>query len=118
MGYAGTTKSIRQIADELNVGVLVEGSVQVVGGRLRVNVQLIDALTDEHIWAESYDRLLDDAFAIQRDIAQQIVAAMNAALGSSERKALAEVPTTIPRRTGSISRGGNTFTPGTCAPER
>jgi eukaryotic-like serine/threonine-protein kinase len=96
MGYAGTTKSIRQIADELNVGVLVEGSVQVVGGRLRVNVQLIDALTDEHMWAESYDRTLDDAFAIQRDIAQQIVAAMDAALGSSERKALAEVPTNSP----------------------
>jgi TolB-like protein len=96
MTYAGTTKSIRQIADELNVGVLVEGSVQVVGGRLRVNVQLINALTDEHIWAESYDRVLDDAFAIQRDVAQHIVAAMDAALGSSVRKALAEVPTNNP----------------------
>jgi eukaryotic-like serine/threonine-protein kinase len=96
MGYSGTTKSIGQIADELNVGLLVEGSVQVVGGRLRVNVQLINALTDEHMWADSYDRVLDDAFAIQRDIAQQIVAATNAALGSSERVAMAEVPTNNP----------------------
>ena len=96
MGYSGTTKSIRQIADELNVGLLVEGSVQVVGGRLRVNVQLINALTDEHMWADSYDRTLDDAFTIQRDIAHQIVAAMDAALGSSERVAMAVVATNNP----------------------
>jgi TolB-like protein/predicted Ser/Thr protein kinase len=70
MGYQGTTKPLRQIADELGVGSIVEGSVQVVNGRLRVNVQLIDAATDEHLWAERYDRTLDDAFAIQSEVAQ------------------------------------------------
>jgi TolB-like protein/Flp pilus assembly protein TadD len=93
MGYASTTKPIRQIAAELRVGTLVEGTVQVVGGRLRVNVQLIDAATDEHIWAESYDRTLDDAFGIQSDVAQRVVAAVGAALGSGERLAMTEMPT-------------------------
>lgn len=96
MGYAGTTKSIREIAEELRVGVLVEGSVQVVGGRLRVNAQLIDAATDEHLWAESYDRTLDDAFAIQSDIAQHVVAAVGAALGAAERELFAQAPTASP----------------------
>lgn len=92
-GYAETTKPIRQIAEELEVGALVEGSVQVVDGRLRVSVQLIDAATDEHLWAESYDRALDDAFAIQSDVAQRVVAAVGAALDSDERQAMAELPT-------------------------
>jgi eukaryotic-like serine/threonine-protein kinase len=94
MGYASTTKSIRQIAEELEVGVLVEGTVQVLGGRLRVNMQLIDAATDEHLWAESYDRTLDDAFAIQSDVAQQVVAAVGATLTGGTRLALGEAPTT------------------------
>jgi TolB-like protein/Flp pilus assembly protein TadD len=93
MGYAGTTKPIRQIAEELRVGALVEGSVQVVGERLRVNVQLIDAVSDEHLWAESYDRTLDDVFAIQSDVAQRVVAAVGAALESGERQALVVAPT-------------------------
>jgi TolB-like protein/DNA-binding SARP family transcriptional activator/Flp pilus assembly protein TadD len=94
MRYAGTTKSARQIARELAVGTLVEGSVQVVGDRLRVNVKLIDASTDEHRWAESYDRTLDDAFAIQSDIARRVVAAVGATLGAAAQRALAEAPTT------------------------
>jgi tetratricopeptide (TPR) repeat protein len=67
--------------------------VQVVGERLRVNVQLIDAARNEHLWAESYDRTLDDAFAIQSDIAQQVVAAVGARVGATERTALAAPPT-------------------------
>ena len=94
MGYAGTNlPPLRQIASELGVGSVVEGSVQVMGDRLRVNVQLIDATTDEHLWAESYDRTLDDAFAIQSDVAQRVVVAVGATLGSSEQQALAEAPT-------------------------
>src|SRR3989338_3476592 len=93
MGYAGTnTPPLRQIASELGVGSVVEGSVQVVGGRLRVNVQLIDAATDTHLWAEHYDRTLDDAFAIQSDVAQQIVAAVGAAVSDPERQGLAAGP--------------------------
>jgi len=93
MGYAGTTKSIKQIAQELEVGTLLEGSVQVLGDRLRVNVQLIDARADKHLWAESYDRTLDDAFAIQSDVAQQVVMAVGATLGGSEQQSLAEAHT-------------------------
>ncbi len=93
MGYSVTSKPLKAIATELGVGSVVEGSVQVVGGRLRVNVQLIDAATDEHLWAERYDRTLDDAFAIQSEVAQQIVAAVGAALTSAEQGRLAEVPT-------------------------
>jgi serine/threonine-protein kinase len=93
MGYAGTTKPVRVIAEELSVGTIVEASVQVMGDRLRVNVQLTDAATDEPLWAERYDRTLDDAFAVQSDIAQQIVAAVGATLGGTERTAIAEAPT-------------------------
>jgi TolB-like protein len=93
MGYQGTTKPLKQIADELGVGSVVEGSVQVVGGRLRVNVQLIDAATDEHLWAERYDRTLDDAFAIQSEVAQRIVAAVGATLTSAEQGRVSEAPT-------------------------
>jgi eukaryotic-like serine/threonine-protein kinase len=84
MSYVGTgNHPLRQIANQLRVGSLVEGSVQVVGGRLRVNVQLIDAATDANLWAERYDRTLDDAFAIQSDVAQRIVAAVGAALSGA-----------------------------------
>ena len=93
MGYEGTGTPLRQIASELGVGSVVEGSVQVVGDRLRVNVQLIDATTGAHLWAERYDRTLDDAFAIQSDVGKQIVAAVGAALSDPERQALAEAPT-------------------------
>jgi serine/threonine-protein kinase len=93
MEYATRTKPLREIADELSVGTIIEGSVQVVGERLRVNVQLIDAATDQHLWAERYDRTLDDAFAVQSEIAQQIVTAVGATLGGTERAAIAAAPT-------------------------
>ena len=93
MGYQGTSKPLRQIANELGVGSVVEGSVQVVGQRLRVNVQLIDAATDEHLWAESYDRTLDDAFAIESEVAQRIVEAVGAAFTSIEQRRLTAAPT-------------------------
>jgi TolB-like protein/Flp pilus assembly protein TadD len=93
MGYAGTMKPLKQIADELGVGTVVEGTVQVEGERLRVTVQLIDAATDEHLWAERYDRTLNDAFAIQSEVAQRIVAAVGTALTRAEQGRLAAVPT-------------------------
>ncbi len=96
MGYEGTRKPLKQIAAELGVGSIVEGSVQVAGNRLRVNVQLIDAATDEHLWAERYDRALDDAFAIQSDVARRIVEAVGARLVDDERIALTEAPTANP----------------------
>jgi eukaryotic-like serine/threonine-protein kinase len=93
MGYEGTKIPISQIGQELKVGSVVEGSVQVVGDRLRVNVQLIDAGTDAHLWAEHYDRRLDDAFAIQSEVAQQIVAAVGGALTGVEQGSLMAAPT-------------------------
>jgi TolB-like protein/Flp pilus assembly protein TadD len=93
MGYAGTTKPLREIAEELEVGALLEGSVQVVAGRLRVGVRLLDTSTAEPLWAETYDRTLDDAFAIQSDVAQRVVAAVGAALGGAERETLTQAPT-------------------------
>jgi serine/threonine-protein kinase len=91
--YAGSGKRLSEIGDELGVGSIVAASVQVVGDRLRVNVQLLDAATEAHLWADGYDRTLDDAFAIQSDVARQVVAAVGAALGASEQQALAEAPT-------------------------
>jgi serine/threonine protein kinase/tetratricopeptide (TPR) repeat protein len=93
MGYEGTKTPLRQIAQELGVGRVVEGSVQVVGDRLRVNVQLIDAATDAHLWAERYDRTLDDAFAIQSEVAERIVAAVGGALTNTEQSSLTAAPT-------------------------
>jgi TolB-like protein/tetratricopeptide (TPR) repeat protein len=93
MAYAGTTKPLREIGDELGVGSLVEGSVQVAGTQLRVNVQLIDAASQAHLWAERYDRPLSDAFSVQSDIAQRIVVAVGTKLTSAEAGALAVAPT-------------------------
>ena len=91
--YEGTTKRLSQVAEELAVGSIVEGSVQVVGNRLRVNVQLIDPRTEAHVWADTYDRTLDDAFAVQSDIAQRIVGAVGAQLTTAEAGAIAAAPT-------------------------
>ena len=94
MGYAGPkVPPLRQIAGELGVRSVVEGSVQVVGDRLRVNVRLIDAATGADVWGERYDRNLDDAFAIQSDVAQQIVAAVGGTLGGPELQRLTNAPT-------------------------
>jgi TolB-like protein/tetratricopeptide (TPR) repeat protein len=91
--YAGTTKRLSEIGDELGVGSIVEGSVQIAGNRLRVIVQLIDPVTEAHIWAETYDRTLDDAFAVQSDIARRIVAGVGARLTNAEAGAIATAPT-------------------------
>jgi len=96
MAYEGSEKSLQEIAGELGVGSVLEASVQAQGDRLRVNVQLLDAATGQHLWAERYDRTLEDAFAIQSGIAQQVVAAVGAALTESEAAAIAEAPTANP----------------------
>jgi serine/threonine-protein kinase len=93
MAYEGSTKRLSEIGEELEVGSIVEGSVQVVGDQLRVNVQITDAATEANLWAERYDRTLDDAFAIQSDVAQQVVAAVGATLTESEEQLLADAPT-------------------------
>jgi TolB-like protein/Tfp pilus assembly protein PilF len=74
--YKGQAMPVKQIAEELGVKYILEGSVRRAGDRVRVTVQLIDAEADRHIWAEQYDRQLDDIFAVQDDITQQVVAAV------------------------------------------
>jgi TolB-like protein/Tfp pilus assembly protein PilF len=85
---------LRQIARELGVGSIVDASVQVVGKRARVNVQLLDATTEAPLWVERYDRTLEDALTLQNDIARQIAATVGAALSGGRRTALPRSPTT------------------------
>jgi eukaryotic-like serine/threonine-protein kinase len=89
-------RNLREIAKTLGVSHVVEGSVQHAGGRVRVNVQLIDARNDKHVWAEHYDRDVADIFAIQTEIAQQIADQLRAKLSTEEKAAIAERPTADP----------------------
>jgi len=90
----GVTRNLREIANELGVAHIVEGSVQPVGNRVRVRAQLIDARTDRHLWGERYDRPLDDVFAIQTDIAKAIADQLQAKLSPAEKAAMEQPPTT------------------------
>jgi len=93
MAYRGKQKNVRQIGKELGVGAILEGSVRREGNRVRVNVQLINAQNDEHIWAEDYDRDLTDVFAIQTDLAQKISHELQAQLSPSEKAGMTRKPT-------------------------
>ena len=97
MSYRGdAVRNAREIGKALGVATLLEGSVRRVGNRVRVNVQLIDANNDEHIWAEDYDRDLTDVFAIQTDLAQKIASALQAKLSPNEKARLDQRPTQNP----------------------
>jgi TolB-like protein/Flp pilus assembly protein TadD len=86
-------RNAREIGKALGVATLLEGSVRRIGNRVRVNVQLINADNDEHIWAEDYDRDLTDVFAIQSDLAQKIATALQAKLSPNEKARLNQRPT-------------------------
>jgi TolB-like protein/class 3 adenylate cyclase/Flp pilus assembly protein TadD len=90
----GAQRNLREIAKTLGVSYVVEGSVQRSGGRVRVNAQLIDARTDGHLWAESYDRELADVFAIENELAEQIVSQLKTKLSPQEKAAIEQKPTT------------------------
>jgi serine/threonine-protein kinase len=97
MSYRGNgTRNARDIGKALGVATLLEGSVRRIGNRVRVNVQLINADNDEHIWAEDYDRDLTDVFAIQTDLAQKIVYTLQAKLSPNEKARLDRQPTQDP----------------------
>ena len=97
MSYRGdAVRNAREIGKALGVATLLEGSVRRVGNRVRVNVQLINANNDEHIWAEDYDRDLTDVFAIQTDLAQKIASALQAKLSPNEKARLDNRPTQNP----------------------
>jgi TolB-like protein len=89
-------RNLREIAKALGVSYVVEGSVQRASGRVRLNVQLIDARNDTHLWAEHYDRDVSDVFAIQTEIAQQIADQLRAKLSPAEKAAIAQRPTADP----------------------
>jgi serine/threonine-protein kinase len=93
MQYAGTRPSVQDVANDLGVAYVVEGSVQRAGDRVRVTAQLIDARSDEHVWAERFDRDLIDVFAIQSAVAGEIVRALEATLSPREEQLLAHRPT-------------------------
>ena len=88
------TRNLREIAQQLGVAHVLEGSVQRAGGKVRVTAQLINALTDAHEWAENYDRPVDDVFAIQSEIAKAIADQLRAQISPSEKKAISQAPTT------------------------
>src|SRR5437667_2035057 len=92
MGYRGK-QNMRQIGDELRVSHVLEGSVRRVGARLHMNTQLIDTRTDTHIWAEQYDRDLNDLFAIQSEIAQKVAQQLHAKISPAEKAAIERRPT-------------------------
>jgi len=90
----GAQRNLREIGQQLGVAHLLEGSVQRAANKIRVNAQLIDARTDAHLWAQTYDRDLADVFAIQSEIAKAIADQLQAKLSPNEKKAIEQPPTT------------------------
>jgi len=86
MSYKKKDKKVSEIAKELDVGSIIEGSVRKSGNRIRITVQLIDARTEEHLWSSNYDSNLDDIFAIQSDVASKVAASLSAGFFSRETR--------------------------------
>ncbi|PYJ22142.1 MAG: hypothetical protein DME99_06320 [Verrucomicrobia bacterium] len=93
MPYRGKASNVREIGKALGVATILEGSVRRIGNRVRVNVQLINAENDQHIWAEDYDRDLTDVFAIQTDLAKKIAGELQAKLSPAEQAQMERKPT-------------------------
>jgi TolB-like protein/Tfp pilus assembly protein PilF len=94
--FKSVPSDLRQIAQQLGVANILEGSVQKANDQVRVNVQLINALTDAHLWADTYDRKLNDIFAVETDIAKTIADTLQAKLTGSEKIAITTKPTENP----------------------
>ena len=95
MEYRDTTKNVREIGEELGVESVLAGTVQHIGDSVRINLQLIDARSDEHIWAKSYDHQLtmENIFSVQSEISESVADALQATLSPDERVRIAAVPT-------------------------
>ncbi len=91
--YRGSTKPLSEVARELGVDGLIEGSVVRAGGNTRVTIQMIDGRTDRHLWAQTFDRRGDDILSLQRDVAARIVERMRAVVTPADRARLARLPT-------------------------
>ncbi len=94
--FKSTPENLPQIAKQLGVAHILEGSVQKANDQVRVNVQLINALTDAHLWADTYDRKLTDIFAVESEIAKTIAETLQARLSGSEKSSIAKTPTVNP----------------------
>jgi TolB-like protein len=93
MSYKGTTKKLGEIGRELDVGSILEGSFRKAGNRIRITTQLIDVAGDKHLWAQNYDRNLDDIFAVQSEIAEKVAGELKIRLVESEKRLLEKKPT-------------------------
>ena len=96
MRYKGTTLSLPEIARELNVEAILEGSAHLVGERVRLNVQLIAARTDETLWAERYDRQLEDVLDLQSELAEKVARADRGAVDAKRSHAAGAAPRSEP----------------------
>ena len=94
--FKSTPDNLPQIAKQLGVAHILEGSVQKAADQVRVNVQLINAMTDAHLWAETYDRKLTDIFAVESEIAKAIAETLQARLSGAEKSSIAKAPTANP----------------------
>jgi TolB-like protein/DNA-binding winged helix-turn-helix (wHTH) protein/Flp pilus assembly protein TadD len=94
--YAGSKATARQIGGELGVSYLLEGSVQRAGDRVRVNVTLLDAATDRHLWAETYERGASEVFAVESEVAQAVARAMRARITDEEQRLITRPPSANP----------------------
>jgi TolB-like protein/Tfp pilus assembly protein PilF len=103
--YQSKPRNLREIANQLGVANILEGSVQKVADQIRVNVQLINAQTDSHLWAETYDRKLTDVFGVESEIAKGIAESLQAKLTGREKQALAARPTNNPEAHDAYLRG-------------
>jgi TolB-like protein len=93
MKYKGSQKGASEVGKELNAGTLIEGSVRKAGNKVRITAQLIDAATEGHLWAQNYDRQLEDVFAIQSEIAEKVAGELRIRLVDSEKRTLEKKPT-------------------------
>ncbi len=96
MRYASKPDNLREVGRQLGVATILEGSVQRAEGSMRVNLQLIDAASDSHLWAESYDREVKKIFSVESEVAQSVADALQATLLPEESTRIANVPTRNP----------------------
>jgi serine/threonine protein kinase/tetratricopeptide (TPR) repeat protein len=116
--YQSKPRNLREIANQLGVAHILEGSVQKAADQVRVNVQLINAQTDSHLWADTYDRMLTDIFSVESEIARAVVQSLQAKLTGREEQALAVKPTNNAEAYDNYLRGlAYTFKPGPGVPD-
>ena len=105
MKYASHPDDLKTVGKQLGVATVLEGSVQKAGNQVLINVQLIDTRTDHHLWAQSYQRTLDNIFGVEGEVAQKIAAALDSKMSTAEQRIVAGVPTRNPDALDAYLRG-------------